>query len=133
MLADMAICLRHGAEPAPSPVPSVYWKPRWSIAAVPFGDTLEMNKVSTLVVALLCGAAGGAHADDPDKDFREASERYWEHQRELEKADMEAYKEHEKFHEEMEREERKHFEEMEREDAKRSAEFYREREKAYRE
>lgn len=96
-------------------------------------DTLEMTKTSTLtlVVALLCGVAGGAYADDPYKDFEEAIKRSWEHQREFEKADWEAYKEHEKFHEEMQREERKHYEEKVREDAKREAEFYKEWDKAH--
>ncbi|PBJ16682.1 hypothetical protein BSG18_41180 [Pseudomonas ogarae] len=72
-------------------------------------------------------------ADDADKEIREGYLRYWERQREMEKADQENNREHRKAHEEMDREERKHYEEMEREDAKRRAEFYREREKAYRE
>lgn len=94
-----------------------------------------MNKASAsaLALAFLCVITGSVYADDPDKEIWEAGKRYWEHQREMDKAELEAGREHRKFHEEMGREKRKHFEEMEREDAKRRAEFYREREKAYRE
>jgi len=75
-----------------------------------------MYKASVLGLALFCVTTGSTFADDPDKEFREADKRYWEHQREMEKAELEAYKEHGKFHEEMDREERKNFEEMEREE-----------------
>ncbi|MBC3372324.1 hypothetical protein HU762_00100 [Pseudomonas sp. SWRI92] len=92
-----------------------------------------MHKITTYAFALLCMAAGPTYADDPDKEIREQYQRYWEHQREMEKADQENNREHRKAHEEMAREKRKHYEEMEREDARRRAEFYRKREKAYRE
>ena len=64
-----------------------------------------MYKASVLGLALFCVTTGSTFADDPDKEFREADKRYWEHQREMEKAELEAYKEHGKFHEEMDREE----------------------------
>lgn len=97
------------------------------------GAQYAMQKITTYAFALLCMAAGSTYADDRDKEIREQYQRYWEHQREMEKADQENNREHRKAHEEMDREERKHYEEMEREEAKRRAEFYREREKAYRE
>lgn len=70
-----------------------------------------MDKAFLLALALL-SVTTSAYADDPDKDFREANQRFWEIQREREKAEMEADREHWKFQEEMDREERKHYEEM---------------------
>ena len=80
-----------------------------------------MKMAAVFALSLLCFTSVGAFADDPDKDYREANKRYWEHQREMDKADMEDEREHRKF-----------YEEMDREDAKRRAEYYRERDKAYR-
>lgn len=74
-----------------------------------------MNYRNFFVVNLLLSttlAASASFADPPDKEAREASKKYWEHEREYQKKRQELAREDRKHHEEMEREARKHWKEM---------------------
>lgn len=52
-----------------------------------------MKMASAFALLWLCFTSVSAFADDSDKDYREANKRYWEHQREMNKAEMEDDKE----------------------------------------